>query len=150
MIRKILMVVAFILFIIQFFKPKKNIDASSQKDDIRNKYVVPKDVISILEKACYDCHSNNSYYPWYSNVQPFAWFMAHHIEEGKRELNYSEFATYSIKKSHHKLEEVEETILKNEMPINSYLLMHPEARLTEIEKSLLISWSRDLRYTLEK
>lgn len=116
-----LIAVAFILIAIQFIRPKKNIETSVQKSDIRIKYNVPRNVISILEKACYDCHSNNSRYPWYTYIQPIAWITAHHIEEGKRELNFSEFGTYSLKKSNHKLEEVEETVHQREMPIKSYL-----------------------------
>lgn len=145
-----LIAVAFILIAIQFIRPKKNIETSVQKSDIRIKYNVPRNVISLLEKACYDCHSNNSRYPWYTYIQPIAWITAHHIEEGKRELNFSEFGTYSLKKSNHKLEEVEETVNHREMPIKSYLQLHPEADLTDNEKNLLIMWSKDLRSNLLK
>ena len=91
------------------------------------------------------CHSDNARYPWYTEVQPVAWYMQHHINEGRAELNFSQFATYSPKKAHHKIEEVEETVSEGEMPIYSYTLMHSEAKLTNEEKKIIINWAREFR-----
>ncbi|MEO6231840.1 MAG: heme-binding domain-containing protein [Ferruginibacter sp.] len=93
------------LIIIQFFRPTKNIDISGnlKDNDISKAYYVPKDVTTILETSCYDCHSNNTAYPWYSKLQPVAWWLQDHIDEGKKEINFSEFATYRIGRKYKKL-----------------------------------------------
>ena len=103
-------------------------------------------ILLIKQVANYNCKNILDFI----YIQPIAWITAHHIEEGKRELNFSEFGTYSLKKSNHKLEEVEETVHQREMPIKSYLQLHPEADLTDNEKILLIMWSKDLRSNLLK
>ncbi len=148
--KKILIGILLLLAAIQFFQPNKNIATGIAKDDIRNKYLVTGEVITILEKACYDCHSNNTNYPWYAYIQPVAWYTAHHINEGKAELNFSDFANYPEKKAHHKLEEVEETVANGEMPNNAYLQLHTNAKLTDTEKQILVGWSRSLREEILK
>ena len=148
--KKIILGLLLFIAIIQFIQPEKNIATGIAKDDIRNKYPVSDQVISILEKACYDCHSNNTNYPWYSYIQPVAWYTAHHVQEGKAELNFSDFANYPDKKAHHKLEEVEETVANGEMPNNAYIQLHANAKLTESEKRMLIDWSKSLRAAIIK
>ena len=148
--KKIIIGLVLFLAIIQLIQPEKNRATGIAKDDIRNKYVVSGQVISILEKACYDCHSNNTNYPWYAYIQPVAWYTAHHVNEGKSELNFSDFANYPHKKAHHKLEEVEETVANGEMPNNAYLQMHANAKLTDEEKQILIDWSKSLRAAMKK
>lgn len=143
----ILLLIAFI--VIQFFRPKKNVSAQTSRNDITTLYTVPGDVKQILDKACNDCHSNNTRYPWYAEVQPVAWWLADHVEEGKHELNYSEFASYSLRKQYHKLEETEEMVKEKHMPLNSYLWMHKDADLTEQERQRLTEWSVGVRKEME-
>lgn len=143
--QKIIITIILLIIGLQFIRPKKNLATQIAPTDIRNQYDVPANVLSVLEKACFDCHSNNSRYPWYTNIQPLGWYLAHHIDEGKAELNFSEFATYPTKKAHHKIEEVQETLEKQEMPLASYTLVHKDANLTDAEKQLLINWSKSLR-----
>ena len=140
----ILGLIAF-LVVIQFFRPERNTSIAIANTDIRQSHHISAPVQSILEKACMDCHSDNTTYPWYTEMQPIAWYMADHINEGKAELNFSKFASYSAKKAHHKLEEVEETIEKGEMPIYSYTLLHPKAKLSEEEKTLVVEWAKEFR-----
>jgi len=101
--RKILLIIIVILIGIQFIRPAKNQSADVLTSDISHAYSVPQNVSVILKKACNDCHSNNTAYPWYAEVQPVAWWLNHHIEEGKNELNFNEFAAYAIPKEYHKL-----------------------------------------------
>jgi hypothetical protein len=131
-----------ILLIIQFIRPTKNLLA----DDVHTmstKYEVPESVNSLLQKSCYDCHSNKTNYPWYSEIQPFGWWLNNHIEEGKGELNFSTFTTRPIAVQNHKFEEIIETIKEGEMPLPSYtwLGLHAEAKLTEQQKEEITRWA---------
>ncbi|HEU4609684.1 MAG TPA: heme-binding domain-containing protein [Chitinophagaceae bacterium] len=144
MIRKILLVLLIVLVVIQFIKPTPNKTDKASMNNIAAVYTVPGDVQDMLKKACNDCHSNNTVYPWYSKVQPVAWWLQHHINEGKKELNFDEFATYSAKKQHHKLDELIEQVKKGEMPLNSYTWIHKDAVLSDQEKNSLVSWADGL------
>lgn len=143
--KKILIVLLVLIVIIQFFRPTKNLSAAKSANDISNVYNVPDNVNVILNKACNDCHSNNTVYPWYAEVQPVAWWLNDHIEEGKEELNFSEFASYTPARQYHKLEEIKKQIDEGEMPLGSYTLIHTDAKLTDAEKQTLLSWSEGIR-----
>jgi uncharacterized membrane protein len=145
MLKKILLGLLILLVIVQFIRPSRNQSNAASVNDISAHYTVPDDVQAILKKACYDCHSNNTNYPWYTNIQPIGLWMQNHVNEGKEELNFSEFATYQLKKQAHKLEETAEMLEKDEMPLGSYTLVHKEAKLTKEEKELLISWAKSLQ-----
>lgn len=132
------------LLIIQFIKPARNISDTPTPNDIANKYAVPADVKSILTSACYDCHSNNTEYPWYANIQPVAWWLADHVEEGKREINFNEFLTYKPKKAHHKMEEVAEMVNNEEMPLKSYTIVHRDAALDPAQRKIVADWATGL------
>jgi len=147
--RKILLTIIVILIGIQFIRPAKNQSADILTSDISHAYSVPQNVSTILKKACNDCHSNNTVYPWYAEVQPVAWWLNHHIQEGKNELNFNEFAAYAIPRQYHKLEEVIEQVKEGEMPIWSYTLIHTDAKLTDEEKQTLIHWAEGIRSTMK-
>lgn len=147
--RKILLIIIVILIGIQFIRPAKNQSADALTSDISHVYSVPQNVSVILKKACNDCHTNNTVYPWYAEVQPVAWWLNHHIEEGKNELNFNEFAAYAIPRQYHKLEEVIEQVKEGEMPIWSYTLIHTDAKLTDVEKQTLIHWAEGIRNTMK-
>jgi hypothetical protein len=146
---KLLLGFFIILVLVQFIRPKRNLSAQTSRNDINLLYPVPGNVKAILKKACNDCHSNNTRYPWYANIQPVAWWLDDHVQEGKQHLNFSEFASYRLRKQYHKLEEVAETVEKGEMPLNSYSTMHKDADLTNQEKQLLIGWSKAVRDTMK-
>jgi len=144
MIKKIAIGLLVALVIIQFFRPARNISSEKSPNDITNKYAVPASVQEIMKTSCTDCHSNNTVYPWYANIQPVAWWLADHVNEGKRELNFSEFSSYSPKKAHHKLEEVIEMVKEGEMPLQSYTIIHQNAKLSEPQKLELANWADGL------
>lgn len=139
--KKILLLLLVALVAIQFFKPAPNQSAGSSENHISKGYAVPKNVASILSTSCNDCHSNNTVYPWYASIQPVAWWLDHHIEEGKGELNFDEFMTYKPRKAHHKLEEVNEMVKEGEMPLESYTLIHRDAKLSQEQKMVLAEWT---------
>ena len=144
MIKKIAIGLLVALVIIQFFKPARNISSEKSTNDITNKYTVPASVQEILKTSCNDCHSNNTVYPWYANIQPVAWWLADHVNEGKRKIDFSEFSTYPPKKAHHKLEEVIEMVKEGEMPLQSYTIIHQNAKLSEPQKLELANWADGL------
>jgi len=150
MARKIFTGLCIVFLLIQFFRPSKNINSAIQQNDISNFTMIPQPVETILVKACYDCHSNNSTYPWYYNIQPVGWWMAHHINEGKEELNFSEFAAYPLKRQIHKLHEIADEVHEGKMPISSYTWTHGNARLSKDEISVLSSWAESLAVQLEQ
>jgi hypothetical protein len=141
------LVVVFV--IIQFFRPQKNQSAGVSTNDITTKYAVPQDVMATLKTACYDCHSNNTRYPWYNNIQPVAWWLANHVKEGKRALNFSEFTAYPIGKQYRKLEEINKEVKEGEMPLESYTIIHKDAVLTTSQKLSIATWVTSLRDSIK-
>ena len=139
--RKVGIVLLVALIIIQFFHPARNSSSQLLATDITAVAAVPVNVQQVLSRACYDCHSNNTRYPWYMNIQPVAWYLAHHITEGKKEINFSEFGSYSHKKQVHKLQEMVNELKEGDMPLSSYTLIHGDAKLSEADKTLLINWA---------
>lgn len=145
MIRKILAGVIVLLAAAQFIRPGKNLSAAASPNDITAKHPVPVRVLTVLQRACYDCHSNNTHYPWYAEVQPVRWWLDSHIADGKRHLNFSEFGTYSAKRAGKKLEEVTDEVEQHTMPLRSYTWLHAGSRLTPEEITLLADWAESLR-----
>ena len=143
--KKLLLLLLVVFVAIQFIHPKRNESTDLQTTDISTIYKVPVDVSNILNKACNDCHSNNTIYPWYATIQPVAWWLNDHIQEGKGEINFNEFASYAPAKQYHKLEEFKKQIDEDEMPLSSYTLIHTNAKLTDSEKKTLTNWSEDIR-----
>lgn len=137
------------LVVIQFFRPEKNLQKGISTTHFSTKYHLPDDVNVILDKACYDCHSNNSRYPWYFNIQPIGMWMDDHIKEGKQGLNFSEYTNKRLRYQYHKMEEVIEVIDEDAMPIDSYTWTHKDAILTSEEKSKLKNWAQSIMDALE-
>jgi hypothetical protein len=143
MIKKILLALLVLLVIIQFFRPDKN-ETNDQTYALSTNYKVPQEVAEILQVACNDCHSNKTEYPWYANFQPSAWWLDEHVQDGKKDLNFSNFTQLPIAVQNHKFEEVIETVEEKEMPLESYtyLGLHAEANLTEQQREVLIDWAK--------
>ena len=143
MLKKILIGLAVVLVLIQFVRPDKNI-SDDNTYGISTKYKVPEDVNYILDVSCMDCHSNKTEYPWYSNVQPVAWFLNDHVVDGKKHLNFSNFTKLPLAIQYHKFEEIVEMVEEKEMPIPSYTYfgLHPEANLTQGQQDKIMDWSK--------
>ena len=144
MIKKILWVLLILLVVIQFIRPDKN-DSNDTTYDISKKFDVPENVNHLLEVSCNDCHSNKTEFPWYANVQPLAWWIDGHVQDGKRHLNFSEFTNRPLAIQYHKFEETVEMVEEHEMPLESYtnLGLHPEANLTDEQSQELTIWAKD-------
>ncbi|MEI9809718.1 MAG: heme-binding domain-containing protein [Bacteroidota bacterium] len=137
------------LIVIQFIHPKPNKATGDQPNYIGKIYAIPADVESILEKACNDCHSNNTKYPWYSNIQPVDWWLNKHVKNGKKHLNLDDYSNRSLRYQYHKMEETIEMVKEGEMPLDSYTWMHKDAKLTAEEKNKLIDWAGGVMSTME-
>ena len=138
-----------LLAVIQFFKTKENKSVQTSENAITQHYDVPENIQNILKISCYDCHSNNTNYPWYNKIQPVNWWLADHVNEGKRKLNFDEFNTYSTKKKLHKLDEVIETIRENEMPLKSYTLIHGDAQLSDSDQQDIETWAKKIKNEIQ-
>lgn len=142
---KILKIVGFVIaaaiVVVQFIRPERNLSSKAPDRGIASQFQVPDSVQMILQRSCYDCHSNNTVYPWYAEVQPVGWWMDSHIQNGKRHVNYDEYGTYRPVRQFIRFKDLIEQIQKDAMPLPSYLLIHRYAKLSPGEKSLLIRWS---------
>jgi len=135
---------------LQFFKPAKNLSRGPiPEDDLRALHEVPPAIRTQLEAACYDCHSNNTRYPWYAEIQPFGWWLAAHVRDGRRELNLSAFGRYPAKRQADKLDSIVDVLNERTMPLPSYTWGHPEAVLNDEEISKLVNWAESLRDKIE-
>lgn len=144
MIKKVLLGLGLLFVAAQFIRPAKNISIAADTADISTKFTVPPAVKQVLQKACYDCHSNRTRYPWYAEIQPVGWWLAKHVNDGKVHLNFSEFATYSSKRTADKFDQISDEVSQQAMPLPSYKWGHPEARLTAAEMKLLTDWADTL------
>ena len=141
MLKKILIFLLLVFVAIQFIRPARNKSADTSMD-IRRTYAMPDSVGRIFERACNDCHSNSTRYPWYAEVQPVAWWLNGHIKDGKRHLNLNNFLGSRVAFQKKRMEDCIEQIDKGEMPLGSYLWIHKDAVLSEDDKEMLKDWCR--------
>lgn len=126
--------------VIQLIRIDKSTPAGNFSDDFIVSEATEENVAMLIKNACYDCHSHQTEYPWYAQVAPVSWWIKNHINEGRKHLNFSVWTTYNAKKQKHKLEECIEMMENNEMPLKSFTWTHPEAKLSDEQKALLVSY----------
>lgn len=144
----VILLVAFIM--IQFFPiDKTNPPATPGMDFLLIKNT-PSEIAKVITTSCYDCHSNETKYPWYSAIAPSSWFLKNHIDEGRKHLNFSTFAVYETKRQAHKLEECIEMIEKKEMPLESYYIGHQDAKLTDVQRQELVKYLKRVKEDTER
>ncbi len=147
LVRKILLGLLIVLVLMQFYRiDKTNPPADPNKDFITLEQP-PAPLAKLLKDACYDCHSHQTKYPWYTNVMPFSKWIKGHIDHGREKLNFSTWSDYSPNKRDHKLEECVEFVADKKMPLTSYNLAHPEARLSDAQRKELVDWFESKRQT---
>ncbi len=132
--------------IVQFFNPEKN-EAKNEANTaiFKDETTPPKKVFSVLSKACFDCHSNKTEYPLYAEIFPISLWIDHHINDGKKHLNFSEWENYSLKKKIHKLEELIEEIKGKDMPLKSYAFIHSAAKLDSNQVNEVLNWANQIK-----
>ncbi len=146
--RKIFLGLGVALIAIQFIRPAKN-DSPVGAADLAAVYAPPAEVRQLLATACYDCHSNRTRYLWYAQVQPVGWWLAKHINDGKDELNFSEFGDYTAHFRARKLRALSDEVTGRSMPLKSYTWIHRDAKLTAAQIKLLADWAEALAETIE-
>ena len=142
-----LILLAFIA--IQFFPPEKNIHATPSPDSLAKKFPVPDEVRNILATSCNDCHSDNTRYPWYTHIQPVGWWLQHHVDEGRAELNFDIFSSYSARRQYRKFEQIKKLVEEAEMPLPSYILIHRDAILTVGQEDALMQWAELMKKRMQ-
>lgn len=151
---KVLKIIALVVLLgfvgIQFVPTEPNLSDVIPDTDFILVNQVTTDVKHDLQVSCYDCHSNNTQYPWYNKVQPIAWLLEDHIKEGKEELNFNEWGDYSDRKKRSKLKSIASQIEDNKMPLSSYTLIHKEAKLSLQEKERMLTLVNNLLEELDK
>lgn len=152
--KKNLKIVALVLFaaffIAQFVRPDRNNPPVVQAETLESSMQIPENVEWILTRSCSDCHTNNTIYPWYSNITPFNWLLADHIIDGRRNLNLSVWNTYETRRKRRKLDQICEQISDREMPLPSYLLIHRAAKLSDGDIKILCDWTNAEKTKLEQ
>lgn len=150
-IRKILFIGLIIFLVMQLYQPVRNSDYGQVLPiHISKVYHIPRNIEAILQTSCYDCHSNNTQYPWYSYIQPVRLFMESHITQGKKDLNFSQWGDYSKRKQGNKLDRIIKQIKGNKMPLTSYTLIHKNAVLTAAQKEQMIKWTQKVNDSISK
>ena len=146
---KILKKIALLLLVVfvgmQFYRPDKNQTQEDHTSIFLTETNPPAEVKMILTQTCYDCHSNNTAYPWYHYIAPVSFWLAQHIKDGKKQLNFSAWDTYELKKKDHKFEELIEQVQLGEMPLKEYTWTHEKARLTEEQRTAILEWAKQTR-----
>ncbi|MCF6206325.1 MAG: heme-binding domain-containing protein [Sulfurovum sp.] len=143
--KKILLILILVFVGIQFIPMNVPAEVPTKAEE---ELKAPDDVMAILKRSCFDCHSNHTKFPWYSSIAPVSWFTKLHVKEGREHLNFSTWASYDNEKKLKYLEKIPKAI-ESKMPLPSYLLIHKEAKLSEADKEKLTSWASDEAFNLE-
>lgn len=138
--KNIAIFLVFLLLAIQSIRIDKTTEPVNPATDFIALTSANAEVANTLKIACYDCHSNQPSYPWYTNIAPVSWWIKHHIDEGSHHLNFSIWGTYKEKRKNHKLDECVEMVEEGEMPMSSYTIMHGDAKLTDAQKLQLVEF----------
>lgn len=146
---KIIAIIALVVFVgIQFISTERNQSDVVEITDFLLVNNAPNVIKSKLQISCYDCHSNNTAYPWYNKIQPVAWFLEEHVKEGKAELNFSEWDALSNRRKGSKLRSIIKQLESDKMPLESYTLIHKKAKFSEEDKTTIIKWVMQLKDSL--
>jgi hypothetical protein len=137
-VKSIFIALAVIFVLIQFVRP----DRTNPPLDPARKLQAPPQVAAILDRSCRDCHSNETDWPWYTNIAPISWWLADHVKEGRHELNLSEWNGYTARRKGRKLKEICEQIKDGEMPLPSYVRLHAKAKLSDADRETLCTWAQ--------
>ncbi len=136
-VMRTVLVLAVVLVLMQF------VPVDRTNPPLGGEVPAPAEVRAILKRACYDCHSNETVWPWYGRVAPFDWLMERDVREGRREVNFSTLADAPLKRRQRKWMEIPEQVEKREMPPWFYTAVHPEARLSDADRAALVRWAQE-------
>jgi hypothetical protein len=143
------LVIIALVILIQLYRPERYTTEEITSDHITNVINVPENVQSILKRSCYDCHSNQTRWPWYSGVAPVSWFVISDVSRGRSKMNFSEWSKYSKTKQGIKLDNICDEITEGDMPLKQYLYIHKDAVLSKEDKDILCRWAKEESKKLE-
>jgi hypothetical protein len=126
---------------IQLIRPERTNPVADPQLAVDRQMPVPAQVLAVFERSCYDCHSNQTRWPWYSNIAPVSWLVAKDVKDGRRHLNFSEWGSYNQKRRATKLGDISDEVDRGDMPDSKYLIIHRDAVLSAAEKDLLVAWA---------
>jgi Haem-binding domain len=137
---------AFVVVIVatQMIRPARTNPPTDPARTIGARLPVSSEAAAVMNRACRDCHSNDTTWPWYSNVAPVSWLVIDHVKSGRRHFNYSEWAGYAPDKANKLLHDICEEITDGSMPIGSYTLVHHDARLSDADVQALCTWTKSV------
>ncbi len=141
--KKVLLGLLVVFILMQMIRPNKN-DSRNDINHISTVINVPGQVQEILKTSCNDCHSNFTNYPWYSEIAPVSWYLASHVNDGKKHMNLSDWTIYNKNQQDHILKDFEEVVETHEMPLKSYLILHKEAEMTAEQYEILMNWVKSI------
>ncbi len=144
--KKTLLLILVILVAIQFIRPEKN-TSKINKNSISTTMQIPEEVKQIIKTSCTNCHSNHTKYPWYNEIAPVSWFLASHVNNGKKHLNFSEWNTYNKNQKNHIIKDLQEVLKNQKMPLKSYLILHKDAKMTPKQYKTVLEWAKTLKAT---
>jgi hypothetical protein len=142
------LIVVVLLVAAQFVRPAKTNPAADPSLSIESQAQVTPAVASIFDRSCNDCHSNKTRWPWYSNVAPVSWFVIDHVNEGRGDMNLSEWGKLDRNRQRHRLEDMCEMVESGEMPLSTYTPLHPGSKLSQADVKALCDWSSSERQRL--
>ena len=148
--RNILIGLLILLIAIQFIRPARNNGPISTPNDITHYVTVPDTVMHVLQRSCYDCHSNHTVYPWYTNINPVGLWLNNHINEGKRAIDFSDLSSFDARKLDHRIDDIAKEVKSGDMPLSSYTLIPTYAKLDTNEVKLITEWTKQARLELQK
>ncbi len=141
-LKRIAIAIPLILILMQLYRPSRENPPVDQNMVIEKSMNVPPNIQAILSRSCDDCHSSKTVWPAYSSIAPISWVLAHHVSEGRRELNLSAWGTYNLRRKQRKLDEICEQVHSKEMPVTSYVWIHHEAALSDADRAALCDWAK--------
>lgn len=147
-IKIIFALLAIVFILIQFIRPLRINPVSDKTRDITATINIPSNVKQILDRSCYDCHSNDTRWPWYSYIAPVSWLLAQDVNNGREKINYSEWGNYSLTDQVSNFDDIAKMVKNGEMPLPKYLFLHSDAKLTDADKDLLIKWANSMSDSL--
>lgn len=150
MAKKIFYFLLVVFAIIQLFQPDRNNSTENLKSELTNLYKLPDSIENLLSTTCYDCHSNNTDYPFVINIQPFGWYMESKVTKGKKHLNFSEFGNYKKEEAIEKLEDIDLAMQNNRMPLQAYRWYNSESNLSDEQRATISAWAKQLKEIIKK
>lgn len=133
-----------ILIVIQFFSPQKNNEKLTLQSFLRETNP-PENIKNTLKNSCFDCHSNYTYYPWYNKITPINFWLASHVNNGKKHLNFSEWKKYNTNQKTYILNGIIKEVEHRKMPLKTYVLTHEDARLTKNKIDEIVTWAKRVK-----